>query len=334
VKTWIPRVLSAIMLLAVIVSLMSGCSNTTATKEPITVIDQTGASVTIPANVQRVVSVYPMATLIVYSLQGQNKLVGIDSNTPKNTVMQEAYPEIGNITPVGMPWEVNVETVVSLKPDVVLGGFGDVRKSLENAGLPVIGINLESPEKLKAGITLIGECIGMAKEAKDLVTYYDEKMNIITSRTSAIPEAERVKVLIPNKTSKLSCTGGDSYQNYLIEGAGGINVAEAVTGQWPAASLEQIMAWDPQVIIVPPYCADNAESILSDSAWQSIDAVKNERVYSMPQYTVAWDTPVADSILGELWIAKQLYPERFTDIDINNLADEFYTEFYGIHYEY
>jgi iron complex transport system substrate-binding protein len=42
----------------------------------------------------------------------------------------------------------------------------------------------------------------------------------------------------------------------------------------------------------------------------------------MPQYTVAWDTPVADSILGELWIAKQLYPEKFTDIDINKLADE------------
>jgi len=305
---------------------------TTSTTTSISVIDQTGVSVVIPADIRRVVSVYPMSTLITYSLGGQDKLVGIDSNSPKNARLQEADPNIGKITQVGMPWQVNLETVVSLDPDVVLGASGDVRKSLEEANIPVIGVNLESPEKLKAGIALIGQCIGETAAADTLITYYDEKMDLITSRTRDIPEAERIRVLIPNKTGVLSCAGGDTYQQYLIEGAGGVNVAQDITGQWPQASLEQIMLWDPQVIIVPPYCADMPEAITSDSAWGSIDAVKNHRVYLMPQYTVAWDTPVADSILGELWIAKKLYPDKFADLDINTLADEFYIKFYGIHY--
>ena len=86
------------------------------------------------------------------------------------------------------------------------------------------------------------------------------------------------------------------------------------------------------MIIVPPYCADKPEDIISDTKWQSVDAVKNKRVYLMPEYTVAWDTPVADSILGELWVAKQLYPDKFEDIDIDAEANAFYTQFYGIPY--
>lgn len=348
------RILTVVLVLAFIMQLAIGCTvetEPTETQEPtttspgstsitpttpapteITVIDQEGISVTIPYDVQRVVSIYPMATLIAYSLNGQDKLVGIDSNSPGNEILQAVDPNITNITAVGMPWEVNIETVLSLDPDVVIGGFGDVRTALEDVGVPVIGVNLESPELLKEGIGLIGQCIGKTKEADALIAYYDEKMGIITDRTASIPESERIRVLIPNKTGKASCTGGDSYQNYLIEGAGGINVAREVTGRWPEASVEQISLWDPQVIIVPPYCVDTPEDILSDPAWQHINAVKNRRVYLMPQYTVAWDTPVADSILGELWIASKLYPELFSDIDINTEADAFYTRFYATHY--
>jgi iron complex transport system substrate-binding protein len=335
-KKYLAGFISVLLLLAItLTTMLTGCAKNTTPDEAqtITITDQTGVQVTIPAHIERVVSVYPMSTLIIYSLDGQGKLVGIDSNSPKNTVLQEADSNIGNITQVGMPWQVSVEAVLSVNPDVVIGASGDVRKSIESAGIPVIGVNLESPEKLKAGISLIGKCIDKEKEAQELVAYYEQKMSIITNRTSGISEANRIKVLIPNKTGVLSCTGGDSYQNYLIEGAGGVNVAKNVTGQWPSASIEQIMVWNPQVIIVPPYCANTPKDILSDSTWQSIDAVKNGRVYLMPQYAVAWDTPVADSILGELWIAKQLYPEKFTDINISTEAEQFYTKFYGVHYK-
>ncbi len=296
-----------------------------------TISDQTGAAVTLPDQVDRVVTVYPMATLIIYSLKGQDKIVGIDSNSPKNKVLQALDGNIENITKVGMPWEVNTESVVAVDPDVVIGGFGEVRNNLEALGLPVIGLDLESPEKLKEGILLIGECIGKNKEADALIAYYDEKMSYISSKTASIPEKKRTRVLIPNKTGVNSCTGGDSYQNFLIEGAGGINVAEAITGRWPEASLEQIMIWNPQVIIVPPYCAETVDDILGNSAWEDIDAVKNKRVFAMPGYTVAWDTPVADSFLGEIWIAGKLYPELFSDLDFSKEVKNFYSDFYGIH---
>jgi iron complex transport system substrate-binding protein len=348
-KKILVKLLPLFLVIAALAGIVAACTKSTTTTQPttspptsspttpataqtLTVTDQTGVAVTIPANVTRVVSVYPMSTLIIYSLGGQDKLVGIDSNSPTNSVLKAANPDIGNITQVGMPWQVNLETVVGTKPDVVIGASGDIRTSLEGLGIPVIGVNLESPDKLKEGIKLIGTCIGMSAEADQLIAYYDQKMSVITNRTKDIPEASRIRVLIPNKTGALSCTGGDSYQNFLIEGAGGVNVAKEVTGQWPQVSLEQIITWNPQVIIVPPYCKDTPESILGNSAWQSIDAVKNRRVYLMPQYTVAWDTPVADSILGELWIAKQLYPDKFADLNINTEADTFYTSYYDIHY--
>ncbi len=339
------RIVSLFLVIAMLITPIIGCSSdsdtpsaesshtqTTEPTAPVTVIDQEGISVTLPSKIERVVSVYPMASLIVYSLNGQDMLVGIDSHSPNNEVLQKVDAGITDITQVGMPWEVNVETVLATNPDIVLGGFGEVRKSLENAGLPVIGLNLESPEKLKEGIELIGQCIGKDSETESLIDYYDEKMDTITSRTGDIPETDRVRVLITNKTGKASCTGGDSYQHFLIEGAGGINVAEDVTGRWPEASAEQIIVWDPEVIIVPPYCADKPEDILNDAAFRDITAVKNGRVYLMPEYTVAWDTPVADSILGELWIAQKLYPDKFDDIDIDEEADDFYTQFYGIPY--
>lgn len=237
VKKYLAKLLPLLLVLVTLTGLVTACQGTTATTaKTVTVTDQTGVAVTIPANAQRIVSVYPMATLIIYSLGGQAKLVGIDSNSPTNKVLQQAFPAISGITQVGMPWQVNVETVMSTKPDVVIGASGDTRKSLESMGVPVIGVNLESPDKLKEGIELIGTAIGKKSQADKLVAYYNQKMDTITSQTKDILEADRVRVLIPNKTGVLSCNGGDTYQNYLIEGAGGVNVAKSVTGQWPAAS--------------------------------------------------------------------------------------------------
>ncbi|MNL63873.1 Periplasmic binding protein [compost metagenome] len=98
--------------------------------------------------------------------------------------------------------------------------------------------------------------------------------------------------------------------------------------------MEQIIAWNPQVIFVQDRYPSVVDEIKNSSQWQVIDAVKNHRVYLMPDYAKAWGYPMPEAMgIGELWMAKKLYPEKFKDIDMHKVADDWYQRFYRTHYE-
>jgi iron complex transport system substrate-binding protein len=97
--------------------------------------------------------------------------------------------------------------------------------------------------------------------------------------------------------------------------------------------MEDVLQWDPQVIFVQDRFAGVADLIRKDPAWQAISAVRDGRVDVTPEYVKPWGHPLPEALaLGELWMAKSLYPERFADIDMQSRADAFYREFYGIAY--
>lgn len=297
------------------------------------VVDMMGMTVEIPAEVKRVVTPYPIATNIIYTLQGQDKLVGIDDESRGNEWLQKIDPNVTDITTVGMPWSVNIETLLSLNPDVVIGVSGDVRTQVEDAGIPVIELNLGSGADLETAISLIGTVINKEDNARELVNYYEEQMALISARTSEIPSAERVRVLCIGRDNIYTAAIGGSYQDRMIESAGGINVAQHLTGQgWFAqVSIEQILYWNPEVILVPPYIWEGSvEAILNDPQWKDIEAVTDGRVYYIPEGVATWDTPVPESFLCPIWIAQLLYPDKFADVDIRETIKEFYSKFYNL----
>jgi len=115
----------------------------------------------------------------------------------------------------------------------------------------------------------------------------------------------------------------------MMARAGAMNVAAATVKGYKQVSLEQVIAWDPQVIFVQDRYPEVVGQIVSDPNWQSIDAVKNHRVYLMPEYAKAWGYPMPEAMaIGELWMAKKLYPQKFTDIDMQKQADAYYQRFY------
>jgi len=323
-------------------ALLAACGTAVETTKTVTettvektriVVDMVGMTVEVPAEVTRVVTPYPIATNIIYTLQGQDKLVGIDDNSPKDEWLQRIDPNVANITNVGMPWSVNIETLLSLNPDVVIGVSGDVRTQIEDMGIPVIGLDLGSGADLEAAISLIGTVINEEDNAQKLTDYYKEQMGLITDRTSEIPVGERVRVLCIGRDNIYTAAIGGCYQDRMIESGGGINVAQGLTGGgwFIQVSIEQILAWNPEVILVPPYIRDgSAEAILNDPQWQDIDAVKNGRVYTIPDGVATWDAPEPESFLCPIWIAQLLYPDKFTDIDIREAIKEFYSEFYNL----
>ncbi|MFW5714526.1 MAG: ABC transporter substrate-binding protein, partial [Brevefilum sp.] len=105
------------------------------------------------------------------------------------------------------------------------------------------------------------------------------------------------------------------------------SVSADLSGFWNDVNLEQILIWDPDVIIVPPYGGATVSSITESSEWQILDAVQAGRVYQMPKLVVPWDTPSTDSVLGIVWMAQMLHPE-LVDLDCSNEAEYFYNTFY------
>jgi len=120
-----------------------------------------------------------------------------------------------------------------------------------------------------------------------------------------------------------------SAHTQLIEICGGTNVVEApITKGGVGVSMELILKWNPDVIIVkdPIFY----EKIYSDPLWKNINAVKNKEVYLVPNSPFNWfeGPPGVNTIIGIPWMAKVLYPDKFMNLDLKGLTQEFYSEFY------
>ena len=97
------------------------------------------------------------------------------------------------------------------------------------------------------------------------------------------------------------------------------------------AALEQVLEWNPQVIFVQDRYPQVVKQIENDPQWQTIDAVKHHRVWLMPEYAKAWGYPMPEALaLGELWMAKKLYPARYQSIDVDSKARDYYQRFYRV----
>src|SRR5690606_14250009 len=130
----------------------------------------------------------------------------------------------------------------------------------------------------------------------------------------------------------LSSCGSDFYQHYLIEQAGGVNVAAELKCGWQNVSPEQLVAWGPDVIIADPYCKESMDDALKmDPGLNALKAVKNNQLYSFPKIG-QWSFPIPQSAMGILWLSKTLYPEQFEDIDLEKEVNSYYEEFFGVTY--
>ncbi|MNR11063.1 iron-dicitrate transporter substrate-binding subunit [compost metagenome] len=185
---------------------------------------------------------------------------------------------------------------------------------------------------LREGIALIGEIVNKPQEAKDLIDATDKGRKMVSDRLKDIPAEQRIRAYMANP--ELTTYGSGKYTGLMMAHAGALNVAAATIQGFKTVAMEQTIAWNPQVIFVQDRYPSVVDEIKNSSQWQVIDAVKNHRVYLMPDYAKAWGYPMPEAMgIGELWMAKKLYPEKFKDIDMHKVADDWYQRFYRTHYE-
>lgn len=319
-----------ILTLAVVVTLaVAG-----AAEGAVELVDQAGETVRIPQPVERLISVYGIGTFIVYALGAGDRLVmawyvgvkGI-SSAPEGLLRLE--PQLEELLAFGDP---NVEEIVAREAQLVLvdasrhAAFADQMAEL---GVPVIRYLTETPETLKEAVLLTGRALGPEshERANVFASDYDRVFSTVVLNLEALAEDERVRALFLG-TDPLQVTSGDMYQTRLIEAAGGISVSRELQGYWNEVNLEQVLLWNPDVILIPPYGPVQPDDILGDPDWASIRAVRNGRVHRMPRVIAPMDTPVPESLLGVVWMANLFYPD-LVRLDLRTEADRFYSFYYG-----
>lgn len=322
-----------------------------------TLTDQLGRQVTLPDRVDRVVVLQHQTLNLLVQLNAADDIVGVLSSWKKQLGPQFArfMPDIAALPTPGDLTQVNIESLLALRPQVVfVANYAppEMIRRIESAGLPVVAISLRADaagekskmnptmsneeqvydEGLRQGIRLIGEVVARQKEAQQLIDYTFRARAQANAPVAAIPEREKVRVYMANPD--LNTYGSGKYTGLMMAHAGAVNVAAATVKGARQVSLEQVLQWNPQVIFVQDRYPQVVQQIVSDPAWQAIDAVKHHRVWLMPEYAKAWGYPMPEALaVGELWMAKKLYPARYKEVDIDARAADFYRRFYRVSWQ-
>lgn len=319
------------------------------------VTDQIGRDVHVPDTVNRVVILQHQTLNIAVQLDAMDKVVGVLDEWKKQLGANyvRLAPQLPNLPMPGGLTKVNIEELLKLKPDVVFVtnyAPADMVKQIADAGLAVIAISLldvppeeaaklnptveDEPAAIDAGfakgVRIIADVLGKKDKGEEMIAVTQKSRKLVAERLADIPQDKRVATYMANPD--LTTYGKGKYTGLMMERAGGRNVANSISG-FKQVTMEDVLKWNPAVIFVQERYPAVVDDIKATASWQTIDAVKAGKIYLMPEYAKAWGYPMPEAMsLGELWMAKELYPDRFQDIDMQKEADSYYKEFYRTEY--
>jgi iron complex transport system substrate-binding protein len=322
---------------------IQGAETTQAGRSTVTLTDQAGRTVTVPNPIKSVYCTSPMGTNLMYML-APDMLVGwnISPTALEKQYIPEQYRSVVGLGGwFGKNTTGNVEEIIKRAPDVVLSlgtldaaAISDADRIQGLLNIPVIIID---GSLVKSGDTLryIGKLLGVEARAEELAAYCDGVIEEAQANTAKLPESKRVGVYYAEGNKGLNTDQEGSEHTEVLELVGGANVAqvEQVSEYGMAAvSLEQVLAWNPETILVasdPAQESNVYEQITTSSDWATITAVKEKRVYQVPRGPFDWfDRPPSISrILGVRWLGNLLYPDLYR-YDIRAEVKAFYKLFY------
>lgn len=331
------RLVSFVLIFVIVFSAVAAPAKETVKPfEKVTITDQVGREVTVETKPERIVSGYYISSSACIALGLKDNLVGIEAQSSKRPIYKLAAPSLMEVTDVGTAKAFNLEACLATEPDLVIlpKKQKDTAKILSEMGIPAIVVNPESHEQILEMFEMFGKVFGKEKEAQKLISYYKGKLDFVEKKVA--DAKNRPVVYMCGTGSYLTTAPKDMYQGSLIESAGGRNAGDVLKGSsWTEISYEQLIAMNPDIIVIPTNSNANGspdysiENILSDSQLKGITAVKNKAVYQMPVGYEAWDSPAPSGILGTLWMLSTIHPELYSTEDFEKEVRYFYKTFYG-----
>ncbi len=308
------------------------------------VIDLEGNIVTVPENIESiVVTSWKGAFESLVLLNRTDLPVGMCDTTRYNWLMQ-AMPELQEIPDYGNFDEVNIEELLKADADVIISPTEapEANKKMRELGMPVyvdgaVDSSLPALESSTVELMAVAELIGETEKANEYLQWRQDILDLVSERVADIPEEERKVALAIN--AGINNVWNNTYTvGACIELAGGINAAaDMFEGTYYGElSAEEIIAIDPDFMFQNTSVRQYGEELKgyflelqADERYNSITAVQNGDAYIMPRGLSNWngDTELG---LGVITMAKIMYPDRFADIDVWELAQDFYSTFVGI----
>ena len=288
---------------------LTGCSKASSQQNPssATYTDDIGRIVQIQGVPQRIISLSPSNTEMVYALGLQDKLVGVTSydNYP---------PDVKNKTVVSDYSTTDIEKIVNAKPDLVLADNihkNDAVPALEKLGITVYTITADNIDMFFNDLKVLGQITGKTKEADNLVSNLKSRIQAVADKTAKLTDPQRPRVLFVTWHDPIWTAGSETMIQYLINQAGGSNIASDLKG-YVTITLETAIQRNPQVIIVMSSMGTQYTSldfIKSNDQFKSTDALKNGQIYEIDADIFGRTTPrIVD---GLETLAKLLHPELF-----------------------
>jgi iron complex transport system substrate-binding protein len=299
-----------------------------------TVNDASGRAVPVPEKTTRVFPAGPPAAILLYTLAPDLLIGWPRANRPEECAYMLpdicARPEVGRIT--GRGNTANLEVVLALKPDLILdvGSTSETFVSLaarvqDQTGIPYALLDGRF-SAIAETYRKLGELSGRRDAAEKLARYADDTLKTIPGRIAGIAPDQRPRVYYARGPRGLVTGLGSSINVETIEMLAQ-NVAGANKGGLANVSIEQVLLWNPDVIVTID--REFAATVRRDPAWNAVAAVKAGRVHLSPKMPFGWVDfpPSVNRLIGLWWLAKILYPDRFPE-DMTALTRDFYTLFY------
>lgn len=354
------HLLALLLCFVMTVSLFAGYSETKAASEETTqseeqtetqetgetreITDMAGRKVTVPAaeDIESVFSTGPVAAIFMYMV-APDKLLGwnYELNDVEKSIILEKYHDLPNF---GMGDAISYEAVIAANPTIALncGKINDAMVSdcdalSESLGIPVIAVDNELNNSAEA-FRFMGELLGVEDHAEELAEY-SEKIFTDIAALADIPEDEKVSVYFGNGEDSLETAPRGSQHAQILDAVNVTNVADLELGDGSRVqiSAEQLLAWDPDVIVVngEPKADKSgnsaAEDILNNPDYASLKAVQDNKVYGTPNAPFSWvDRPAGPNrLIGMRWLSAVVYPE-YIKCDVNEEIREFFNLFYHV----
>lgn len=347
VSAWI---LPGALIIAVLMALTSGCEKVPE-QPPVptrTVVDVAGRTVAVPVKPERVATMPGPTYEMVFAL-GAKTQIGLVRESPiiKGPLALLTNPDLArypSIAGVGPQTPVNIEEYIRKKVDLVI--YYNITHELakfEMTGIPAIVVtwSIDVPATLdeamaehKRQLKFLANVLGgeAPQRYQQWACYLDETVAFIRTRTASIPPGRRPTVYWGNSWGgNILATWVTKSNRHVVDLCGGRLLGVEKGGKFPEITREQLLAWAPEAIIVDNHGrrpGEIVEELTTSPDWSTLPAVKNGRIYKIPAGVFFLDKG-ASSPVYYYWLAKQLNPGLFDDVDLEEKIRHYFRTFYG-----
>ena len=293
-----------------------------------TVVDMAGRAVSLPPRVERVVTLgsLPVLNSFVLTLgEGRALLNGLADFAQPHWKYQTVFaPHLKGQPTMQQPnREPNVEAILLARPDVVLTMHRASVDLLKPTGIPAIFLAWREPEDVKACMAILGEVFRKPDLAARYRRYFDDTLARVSGALRGVTARPTVLYLHPE-----TLTQPRLIAEWWIPAAGGVSLTnDGRTAESRSFSLEQVMVWDPDILIVTS--PKDVALVRTDRTFKQLRAVRQGRVYVVPVGAHTWANRTAEQPLTVLWAARTFHPARFAALDLAAETRAFYREFFG-----